>query len=321
MRYIVRKGLIAIFIMSMIMLVACGENDSSKEVNKDTTNETQENSETTNVDADEQKDEKKETDDEKEDTSQTNVSPSSIENILKKSAEAMKQVNTMKLTGEIESMDDFSGIITHSTSEVTGEVSMEPWIQYMKMHSIEETNGVVEEIESEIYFTDDIMYMWGSDDSDGWMAIEPTDDSGLADMTARMTDTHLEYFASMHDLFELSESGDAYIISFSGEGEAFKEVAFGVMKEIGGDEMYEAFTSRVTDISGTYEMTISKDTFYIVGLMMDTEQTMDMDAFKIISEERNHYQYSNFNEMDAVSVPDDVIENAEVLSMPDMSDF
>lgn len=296
--------------LSIIMLSACGNEDATPE------NNSQDGvvAETTNEEKDGATDQTEEIMDEKDESEETvEVSnPSSIGEIFQKTAEVMSTLKGVNLTGEIISRTDMMGIVENETTQITGNVSMNPLVQYMSMDADSDVDGVTK---TEMYVTEDAMYM-SDPESGSWLSMSMEQGGMMGDISAIISEAQLYYFEEIHDMFDLTEENNHYVMAYEGAGEDFKEVAFGALKDLAGDDAYESMTGMIQEISGKYVFTIDKSTFHIVAMKMDIEQTMDMGVGEIHSSEQISYQYSGFNEVEEVIVPDDVIENAQTLGMP-----
>lgn len=293
-----------------MMLSACGKEDVTPENNSQ--DEVAE--ETNNGEKDSVTDQTEEIEDEKDESEESvEVSnPSSIGKIFQKTAEVMSTLEGVNLTGEIISRTDMMGIVENETSHITGNVSMNPLAQYLNMNTDSDMDGVTE---SEMYITEEAMYM-SDPETGGWLSLSIEQGGMMGDISAIISEAQLYYFEEIHDMFDLTEENNHYVMAYEGAGEEFKEVAFGALKDIAGDDAYESMTGMIQEISGKYVFTIDKSTFHIVAMKMDIEQTMDMGVSKIDSKEQIAYEYSGFNEVEKVVVPDDVVENAQTIGLP-----
>ena len=118
--------------------------------------------------------------------------------------------------------------------------------------------------------------------------------------------------------FTVEEKDDHYLLIFKSDDETLDDSLMEMVQASLPDEMQmmgEEIFENTTFNSLNYEMKIDKDNYYVQALNM----TMDMDM-KIEEQEMNLNQdmkmtYSNYNEVDEIVVPDDVIENAEEIEM------
>src|SRR5690625_2327348 len=250
--------------LSILMLSACGENDATTEDNSqdgevEETNKDEKDSDENQTD--------KVVDDEEDGAKETNEisNPTGVKGIFQKAAEVMSGVQGMNLTGEIISTTDMMGIADNETSQITGEIAINPFAQHLNIHTVSDMDGTVE---NEMYITEKAMYMTDPE-SGGWFSMSMEQGGMMGDVSAIISESQFHRLAELHELFELKDDSDHYMITFEGTGEEFKGVAFGALKDIAGDEAYQSLTGMITEISGTYEFTIDKDTFYVVAMKMD----------------------------------------------------
>lgn len=301
------------------MLVACGSNDTAKDdqntvAEKENTN-TQEHvsddSKEKDTDKQQEKSNKEKAENSEKNTSIPNIDLSGAEGVFKKATDAASKIKGMSLTGKINSTTDMMGLVTEEFSQITGEVWIDPFVQHLTMDNESTFNGVTEKIVMEMYLSGEAMYMTDSQ-SGKWLSFP----MGQGDLSSIITEARFDYFASHHDSFELSEDKDHYILTLTGSGDELKKIVFGAIKEFVGEEAYQSITKMIKDISGTYELIIDKDTFNMVALKMDLKQTIDTGLGETKIVEQIYYEYSNFNKIDKIVVPDEVINNAQSLNMP-----
>ncbi len=234
--------------------------------------------------------------------------------ILAKVAEVMSEMTGMAISGTIDSTTDMMGVTEDEKSEVIGELSLNPVQQHINVNTVSSLEG---NSNYEMYMSDGNFYMKGSE-LPQWMLI-PLGEGGLfSDMIAMVTDKQLKYYEDVYEVFDMEEDSHHYTLSYTGSGGEFKEVAFAGLKYYSNGELYDTMTSIIKDVSGSYRFKIDKDTFYIVEMGMDYEQTVDMGAGEVRSIETINYTYSNFNNVDVVTVPDEVKANAQVFRIPNM---
>ena len=301
------RKILMLMMIAIILLSACSEENDAEEgkVPDEVTAETENEEKEDDVDEIEEKTE------ETEEASESS-NPSGAQEIFQKAAEVMSGLESVNLTGEIISRTDMMGIVENTTSQINGKVSMQPFAQHLNMNTESDIEGVTE---SEMFITEEIMYMTDPE-SGGWLSMSMEHGGMMGDVSAMISEAQLHYFEENHDLFKLTEVSDHYVMMYEGAGEDFKRVVFGAMKDLVGDEAYESMTGMIQEISGKYVFTIDKDTFDIVAMQMDIEQTMDFGVGQMDSTEQISYEYSGFNEVEPVIVPENVVENALSIGLP-----
>lgn len=303
-----RNLFLSLLITGVLLLGACikidvtgGKSNDKKEDPADTEQideQPKEVDEETDVDV--AKDE-----DTSEETKPTISTITGAEDLLKKTAEVMNTIQGMKISGEIHSALKLMGIPSNETTQVTGELSVAPFVQHAVMHTISDQDPPSD---SEIYMTEEAMYM-PHPENDSWISL-PADEVG-GNTGIFISEKSLANLLKYHDAFEFGENDAHYTLSFTGADDFYKEVIMGQ-----GNESYQRLVDMITSISGTYEFTIDKDTFHIIAVNVDIEQTMVNMGMETHSIEQMSYTYSAFNEIDPVVVPSDIIENAVEITMP-----
>lgn len=243
--------------------------------------------------------------------------PADVLGVLAKASAAMDKLSGVTITGETESTSEGPGFADHETDAIEGEVTFKPFAQHYTVQSVSELDGAHE---YESYITEEGMYM-SDPETGGWMFIPFDDSNSLGAVFTAITQSQFEYFTTIADQFQLSRRDGDYVLTFTGEGDPFKEVAYGFMRDFAGDEAYERFTRLITDISGTYEFTVDPNTYYVKAVEFDFEETMVMMMTAVHMKSNTRLMYSDFNQVGAVTVPADVKENAQTLTMPDGFDF
>lgn len=292
-----RKLIGILFIICLLLLTACGGNDISTE-ESGTDGETAQTDESVeNETSDDEVTEADESTDPQE--KDEDNKPSGAKAILEEVAVAMGEVRGMALEGEVKSKTEIAGIITNETSEISGVVTLDPYTQHLIGQTKSDMDGTMK---MEMYTADQETYIF--DPSSGWIVMS----LGAEQMAATITDDHFENYSKHHELFDLSEDGENHFLSFEASGDIYKEIAYGGLRDVYGEEAYEDLISMFDDISGSYHFTVDKQTFRVVSLSYDTEMTM---YGTVYSEDSGTYEYSKFNEVDEVTIPEDVIENAQ----------
>jgi len=288
--------------MGIQFLVACNDEDITKDkpTSKDPVS-------TEQVDNQEEKDDLVEEEEEAEETKPATNLISGVEAILKETAEGLKNIHGMKVTGEITSTIEMVGVTSKETTQVTGEISLSPYTQHSIMHTVSDNDPPSE---SELYSTEEAIYM-PHPEGVGWISMLYEETLNNTEMF--LLEPQLAHFSKYHEKFELSENELHYTITFTGSDDVYKEVFWGNRVD---SERLQRLKDSIKSISGTHQFTIDKNTFHIIAAQIDIEQKTENMGIEVHSIEQMSYTYSDFNEIDRVVVPPDVIENAQVISIP-----
>src|SRR5699024_2296607 len=104
-----------------------------------------------------------------------------------------------------------------------------------------------------------------------------------------------------------------HVLSLSGKGEELKNILYAHIKDVGGEDSFNSLTNMITELAGTYEFFINKETYYIEKVKMDLDITMDMGFGEVKSTEQAQYEYSDFNEVEEIVVHEEVKDNSRLL--------
>lgn len=121
----------------------------------------------------------------------------------------------------------------------------------------------------------------------------------------------LDHFITYKDEFELTEDDKHFIITYIGSDDMYEEVFSGTpmqIEAIAGSLMEEIEKVEVTD---TLTMTVSKDTYLVVAQESTTNATSNY-IIEINQIDENTHILTNYNDIDEVFVPEDVINNASL---------
>ncbi|MGM0837547.1 MAG: DUF6612 family protein [Bacillota bacterium] len=285
---------------AVMMLAACG--------NSTTGNGEQNNASSTNKEVNkEEKNTEKET--------------MTADEVLQKSMEATAALNSysMEMTSEQEITMEGEEPINMVTSTKT-DMTLDPVAMY-QVNSMEDAESMMEGMETESYFTAEGFFIF--DQMAGqWYKLPDEFASELNSLSDMQTNPaqQLEMLKGYSDEMKLTEEGDVYILNFSGTGEQYNEMIsmFGSMMgdEMGG--MMEEMMSMMSINQLDYELHIDKETFYQTKIVMMMDMEMDIEGEKITSIQNMNSTLSNFDEVGNITIPQEVLDTAEEISLKDM---
>lgn len=297
-----RKLFLVVLIVGMLPVAACGKKNGSDEplITKDVTNSPKE------IELQQEKKGVPVEEEVAEDKGSGSVVVNGVDDVLKNVAEVLQAIHGMKITGEIKSTTEMVGVVGNETTQVSGVVSLSPFTQHATMHTVSDLDPPSE---TEIYMTEEMIYVPNPED-DGWIAM--SFDNMLGETGIFLSEPQFTHFSKYYEAFEFSENDAHYIITFTGSDDVYKEVVF---ENPDGNENYQQMKDSITAVSGTHELTIDKESFHIVGAKIEIEQTMTTMGIEVHSIEQISYMYSDFNKIDRVTVPAEVLKSAQVIEM------
>ena len=125
----------------------------------------------------------------------------------------------------------------------------------------------------------------------------------------------LKELEQFKDDFKFEHTEDAYILRLSASGEKFNELIKKEMEETmpelleGNPEMMENMDIQKVD----YEIFIDKETFNTIGLNMVLEMSIVAEGEEMIIKQDLKSTFSDYNKVDEIKIPQEVIDNASAL--------
>ncbi|MBB6452631.1 hypothetical protein HNQ94_001077 [Salirhabdus euzebyi] len=303
------KKLGVIFLMVLLaMLAACSDDASGNdnEVNEQPTNDDQVSQETeVNTQSDDTSDQDGAAEEEEEDNSNNPVIAGDAATILQKSAEAMTDVKSFKAVSKSYDDSTINGQRNIEEMDFTMEIIYtDPTAMYAHGESVSE-GGETEAFE--MYMGDGNLFVFGDGN---WYSM--SSDSGYASiyeqfkfLEEEQIDTYVEF--SQH--FEVSDNGDHYLLTFVGDNNQYKETVLGA-SIAGLSELFQEHYDNMEVSKGVYEIAIDKETFYMTSYKMEYESQTSGQLGDIKENYKGTYELSNFNGINELTVPDEVVESA-----------
>ncbi|WP_101843221.1 DUF6612 family protein [Halobacillus sp. Marseille-P3879] len=170
----------------------------------------------------------------------------------------------------------------------------------------------------EQYYTEEGMYM-SMPGEDGWFKApeDLVDQLNQISSEEQSPGNQLENLEGYVDEINLGEDDNSYILSFSSEGENVQSLIEDSLEETFPDgTMPEDAMEDLTVEKVDYSFEVDKESYYPRKLDAELDFTIEMDGEKTSINQVISGNYSNFNKVEDIQIPDDVKENAEEL--PDM---
>lgn len=202
--------------------------------------------------------------------------------------------------------------------DVSMDMTLEPVAFYQKAASTFVTEGMEDmpAMETEMYYTADGMFSYDPM-MEAWIKL-PVDE--MQELEALMMEQQsgdlsgqLEQLEAFRDDFTFEQSGDEFILTLDAAGEEYEKLISEEMGMMLGDldvEVQEIMDG-ITINKIHYEIFVDKDTFQpnAINVTMDYDMEMEGESVNIQSDVQS--EYSNFNGVEAITVPVEVLEQAE----------
>ena len=288
-------------LLFIVILTACGNNE---DVNSDASNNNDQNVETVNNNTEENENDNGNDADE--------ASSSSADDVIAEILKANESIESFAAVAEVDQDMEIGGEVMSTSTSSDMRFVLDPVGLHQKM-TMDIPGEGVQEIET--YMTEDGYYMY-EPSQDMWMKFPDSMSGQLVEqvMTQADVEAQLEQFKGMEDNFSLEEDDDLYILKFATKGDELGDQMSELVEGTLPDELASLGASLLENMSINqlkYEMKVDKSTYYPESLDMVIDFTMGMDDQEMHSKQNMKTTYSDYNSIDEITVPQDVIDNAE----------
>jgi hypothetical protein len=297
-------------ILAVMLLTACGNPSNGVDGNVEGNAEAEETTNST-------------TDVEEVDATEVTEESETLtaEEVLQKSAEAMSELSSYSMEMVSDQEISMAGEDTiKMVTTTTTDMSLNPMAMY-QVTSIEDADGMMESMDNESYFSEAGFFVYDSM-AGQWFKMPDEFAAELNAMSEMQTNPaeQLEMLKAYSDDMTMNEEDGHYVLNFEGSGEQFNEMA-GMIGGMMGDDMggmMEEMLSMMTVNQLSYVVHVDKETFYQTKVLVNMDMEMDIEGEKVSSIQSVDSTLSNFDEVGEIAVPQDVIDNAQEITMEDL---
>ena len=247
----------------------------------------------------------------------TETSKLTLQEVYNKSMKASEELKSVK--GSIDMKQTMN--IEKMTFDIKSVMDMEYIIEPMQMHQKGTTTmmgvgegGESQETEMETYMMEDAMYVYEGTTAQWKKFPQEMVDQMMS--TTKQTDpaTQLEPLQEYLEKVEFEQDDENYILTLEGSGEEFTSLV--------QDQVDEALQSLTTEENVNLDFTIhsvdylvhiDKESFQTNKLDMVIDMDMSMDGEMINLNMDAKTNFSQFNEIDEIVVPKEVIDSATAI--------
>ncbi|MCM3616513.1 hypothetical protein M3936_02850 [Sutcliffiella horikoshii] len=303
-------------ILAVVLLTACG--NTSEGVNGNVEGNDAEKGETTTEQTTDSTTDAEEVD-AAEETEETETL--TAEEVLQKSTEAMAALSSYSMEMVSDQEISMAGEDTiKMVTTTTTDMSLNPMAMY-QVTSIEDADGMMESMDNESYLSDAGFFVYDSM-AGQWFKMPDEFTAELNAMSEMQTNPaeQLEMLKAYSDDLTMTEEDEHYVLNFEGSGEQFNEMA-GMIGGMMGDDMggmMEEMLSMMTVNQLSYVVHVDKETFYQTRVLVNMDMEMDIEGEKVTSIQSVDSMLTNFDEVGEITVPQDVIDNAEEITLEDL---
>lgn len=243
------------------------------------------------------------------------------EQVLTKAMEVSKEVKSFEMSMDADVTMDIDGETIDAKTSMVSQMNMDPLLIYQKMKMSAEQEG--ESLAMEMYMTKDELYVY-SPEEDMWMKM-PNEDGEMLELAQLQQEANisqqLESMKSYIDSFNLTEKEDVYELQFAGEGEELQKFIEEVALQNFNAEQVEFIQQSLDQFNIEnlkYTYTLNKETFYPKTFIVDMTMTIEEDGSTMKMTQKMNSSFSKFNELNDLSIPEDVMNNAIELNLEDL---
>ncbi|TFD98151.1 DUF6612 family protein [Jeotgalibacillus sp. R-1-5s-1] len=254
------------------------------------------------------------------------ASDMTLQEVFEKSIEASNDISSLKSTMNIDQTMTISGedmtFNTISNSDV--EMTADPLAMYQVTTTSMSGEGAEEamlpETEMESYITQDGFFMYDPA-SEQWMKFPQEMSDQFLQMSEQQSDpaAQIEALEPFMDDFTFEQNDSSYILTLNASGEKFSEFlidqAGEMMPDMGMGMSVEELFETTTFEDVKYEIVISKDDYLMESLVLDMTMNMDMEGETMSIKQHLESDYTEYNTVDEITVPQEVLDNAVEMEM------
>ncbi|WP_411747530.1 DUF6612 family protein [Psychrobacillus psychrotolerans] len=246
----------------------------------------------------------------------TETSKLTLQEVYDKSMKVSEELKSVK--GTIDMNQTMTMPSEEMTLDIKSALDMEYILEPMQMHQKGTTTmmgmgegGESQETEMETYITEDAMYVYEGTTAQ-WMKF-PQEMVDQIMSSANQTDpaTQLQPLQEYLEQVEFEQDDDTYILTLKGSGEEFTALVKDQVDEAlqnltAGENINLDFTINSVD----YVVHIDKDSYQTTKLdtVIDMDMTMDGETINLKMDAKT--DFSKFNEIGGIVVPQEIIDSA-----------
>lgn len=233
--------------------------------------------------------------------------------------EEMESVEASSYMKQTTSSADDDSILMETESDSDIHMMMDPLTMHMKTISsaaYEEITGDTPDTDTEMYLVDDEIYYNNeySGDGDDWLKAE-VDTVDAAEKIANQQFNPMEQIKLVQDYADdltIEHIDDTYLLKLDMEGddEEFNDFIKGMFEENMDGETDQKNLENMDINSVSVELSVDEETFNIKTFEVDLDMMVETDDGKNNIVQIMKSEYSNFNHIDSIEVPEDVKDEA-----------
>nr|WP_242691066.1 DUF6612 family protein [Cytobacillus praedii] len=239
-----------------------------------------------------------------------------LEEVMNKSTEASEGLKSFSVKMDLtQDMTDQGELNVQTTSVIDMNIVTEPMAYYQKMKM--SMGEEAESFETESYFSEAGMFFYEPSTSQ-WMKFPQEMTDTFLQMSGQQSNPgeELKKLQQFVEDFTFEQDSNNYILKLKASGEKFNDfIKETAVQQLPPEMSAEDALSGMKINAVEYEILVDKKTFYPVELNMDMDLEMTIEGQTIAMKQKMNGQYSNYNSVNAITVPQEVIDSAVEMGM------
>lgn len=205
-----------------------------------------------------------------------------------------------------------------SISDLKMDMILDPVAVYMEGKATTSGETELENLEMDIksYIVEDVLYLYNSE-TNSWMKL-PVTDAEMQNLIGQNTNqiNSLEQLKALEPFindFKVKEENNEYILTLETASEKLKEYLLENMDiagALGLTEEEKEILEKIKYDKINYVIKINKDTFDVTAMDIVLGMTIEENGDPLTAELDSKMEFSNFNGIDEIKVPQEVVDNA-----------
>lgn len=245
-----------------------------------------------------------------------------LEEVYSKALEKNNEIESVKSSAVLNQSVTMG---TEATINTVSEIDMSMINSPLTVHQVNKTTMSGEEAEEqsvtvESYMTEEGFFMQDPT-AGGWVKLPSEMSDQLLQMNESQSNpaSELENLEAYIEDFTFEQNDDSFILTLNASGEKFSDMLIEqtgeLMPDLGLGVPGEALFQNTTFEDVLYVITIDKESFLIESLDLDMTMNMKFAEESMMMEQKLESEYSEYNEVENIEVPQDVIDSAEEIEL------
>ncbi|AJD91857.1 hypothetical protein JMA_25400 [Jeotgalibacillus malaysiensis] len=251
------------------------------------------------------------------------TSSMTLEEVYSKALEKNNEIESVKSSAVLNQAVTMG---TEATINTVSEIDMSLTNSPLTVHQINTTKMTGEEAAEEqsftveSYMTEEGFFMQDPS-SGGWVKLPSEMSEQLLQMNESQSNpaSELETLEAYIEDFTFEQDDDSFILTLNASGEKFSDMLIEqtgeLMPDLGLGIPAESLFQNTTFEDVLYVITIDKESFLIESLDLDMTMNMKFAEESMKMEQKLESEYTDYNEVEKIEVPQEVIDSAEEIEL------